>query len=317
MWRALLVFAAIFLGAAALYWVGTTIEQNNKNAEPRGDLTKLNTSAPIATAAAITGNRQLRSNLTTLLFIGVGHHAQTVEQNAALNDGHADYLLVLVIDEDQKTITPIQINRETVTDATQNQPIHLVYTQGDGGEQSCQQTLDAVSQMLLGVEIPYYLAIDFNAAVPINDALGGITVLLSDDFTSLDATMVLGATLKLQGQQPAYYLDTGIGTDETLMARQQAFWEGCYRKLVEQAGTDGGANIVETVYNTLQPYLTTNLSRGKILNMVLNTRRYQTQSTIHLTGTYSADAQGALTFHADPDALTQLVEQVFYEPTAP
>ncbi len=315
--RALLVFAAIFLGAAALYWGGTTIEQNNKNAEPHGDLTKLNTSAPIATAAAITGNLQPRSNLTTLLFIGVGHHAQTVEQNAALNDGHADYLLVLVIDEDQKTITPIQLSRETVTDATQNQPNHLVYTQGDGGEQSCQQTLDAISQMLLGVEIPYYFAIDFNAAVPINDALGGITVLLSDDFTSLDPTMASGATLKLQGRQPAYYLDTGIGTVETLMARQQAFWEGCYHKLVEQAGTDGGANIVETVYNTLQPYLTTNLSRGKILNMVLNTRRYQTQSTIHLTGTYSADAQGALTFHADPDALTQLVEQVFYEPTAP
>jgi hypothetical protein len=145
----LFVFAAVFLGVAVLYWVGTMIEQSNENAEPRGDLTKLYTAAP--TAAAVTGNLSLRPDLTTLLIIGVGHPAQTAGQTAAQNDGHADYLLVLVIDDGQKTITPIQIDRDTVTDAAQNQPIHLAYTQGDGDEQSCIQTRDAVSRLLLGL----------------------------------------------------------------------------------------------------------------------------------------------------------------------
>jgi polyisoprenyl-teichoic acid--peptidoglycan teichoic acid transferase len=314
---AVLIFAAIFLGAAALYWVGITVEQNNEKAEPRGDLTRQYTVIPTETASAVAANLQLRPNLTALLMIGIGHHAQMAGQTSAQNDGQADYLLVLVIDDGQKTITPIQIDRDTVTDTAQNRPIHLAYAQGDGSEQSCLQTRDAVCQLLLGMEIPYYLAIDFNAAVPVNDALGGIVVRLADDFTSLDPAMVSGTTLMLQGQQPAFYLDTGIGTSETLMARQQAFWEGCYRKLLERASTDGGASIAETVYNILQPYLTTNLSRGKILNMVLNTRRFQTQATVHPAGTYSTDAQGAVTFHADQASLTQLVEQVFYQPAAP
>ncbi|MCE5343004.1 MAG: LCP family protein [Eubacteriales bacterium] len=310
--RTLLVFSLLFLSVAALYWAGTTIEKNSKNAEPRGDLTRLVTQAPATTNAG--EGYQLRTKLTTLLLLGIGHHAQ---EATVQNDGRADYLMVLVIDDERKTITPIQIDRDTATDTAQTQRINLAYGLGDGGEQSCLQTRDVVSRLFLGVDIPYFLAIDFSAAVPINDALGGVTVRLEDDFTKLDATMVSGATVMLQGQQAAYYLDTGIGTGESLMARQQAFWEACYHKVFEQLGSGGGIGATELLFDTLQPYLTTNLSRGKILNMILNTRRYQTQTTLHPEGIYSVDGQGVVTFSADQTALTQLVYQVFYQKATP
>ncbi len=301
-----------------LYYIGQTLENNSENAEPRGDVSAWYTATP---PAEIGEDYQPKEHVTTVLMMAVGHSDDGRARPVAVAcDGRADYMLLLAIDNDDKTITPIQIGRSTIVSlgATQtaSAPINLAYGLYDGGEDSCLAVRDAVSTLLLGVGVPYYIAADVACAVPLNTALGGVSVFLRDDLSALDPAMLPGTTLTLSGQQAAYYLDVNEGDGASLMDRQQAFWEGCYHRMLERVETEGDIGFAQTVFSTLSPYLTTNLSQVKVLNMIWNTRSYQVLDDVRLEGVYAVDANGETVFYPNEDALTELVLRTFYQQAA-
>ena len=59
-------------------------------------------------------------------------------------------------------------------------------------EASCENTLNAVENLLEGADIEYYVAMNMDAIGILNDALGGVTVTLEDDFTAADPTHAAG-----------------------------------------------------------------------------------------------------------------------------
>ncbi len=307
--EAVLVFALLIAGIVVLYYIGQTIENNSENAEPRGDVSAWYTATP---PAEIGDGYELREHVTTVLLMAVGHSDDGGARTTAVSDGRADYMLLLAIDNDDKTITPIQIGRSTIVTLGVNNkasaPVNLAY----GREDSCLAVRDAVSTLLLGVDVPYYVAADVACAVPLNTALGGVSVSLRDDLSALDPAMMPGATLTLNGQQAATYLDVNAGDGASLMDRQQAFWEGCYHLMLKRVETEGDIGFARTVYGTLSPYLTTNLSQIKVLNMIWNTRSYQVLDDVRLEGAYAVDADGDTVFYPDADALTELVTRTFY-----
>ena len=74
--------------------------------------------------------------------------------------------MLLVIDANEKTITSIQIDRDTMAEitilgvlgnevGTRKAQICLSHGFGDGKDQSCKLTQDAVSKLLLGAEIVF------------------------------------------------------------------------------------------------------------------------------------------------------------------
>ena len=82
------------------------------------------------------------------------------------NGGQADYLLLIVINDERKTLTPIQIDRDTMAEisilgvlgnatGTRTTQICLSHGFGDGREQSCLLTQQAVSRLLLGVPVDF------------------------------------------------------------------------------------------------------------------------------------------------------------------
>lgn len=317
----------VLLGLAVLvaaYIVGRRLETASKPGEPKGDLSERFEAAP--TIEYEGRQYSARSKLTTILLMGIDKPSgTTAEATVFRNGGQADFLLLLAIDHAEKTVTPIQIDRDIMAEitilgvlgnvaGTRNAQLCLSHGFGDGGKQSSLFTVDAVSKLLLGVPINFYIAMNLDGIGTLNDTLGGVTVTLEDDFTSLDPMMTQGATLKLVGKQAEYYtrnrLNIGIGTNASRMVRQQVYMQEA-RGLFD-AALQKNPNYAGTLFDALEPYLETNMKRGRLINEAWTTRQYPKLSIVQLEGDYTTGEDGFVEFHADQRALTELVLSLFY-----
>ena len=122
--------------------------------------------------------------------------------------GQCDTLQVLVLDETNHTYTSLPINRDTMTDvksldddgtylATTRMQISLAHATGDGMETSCENTVDAVSNLLYGQTIDGYASLNMDAIEVLNHLVGGVTVTIEDDFSKEDPTLTMGETVTL------------------------------------------------------------------------------------------------------------------------
>ena len=243
---AAIVLLIVLIGA--VLWAGQAMEKRSQTTETTSDALERFAEEP----AVEVGGALYRpyENITTILMIGVDRYSTAADTTLPYrNGGQSDYLLLLVINDDTQTITPIQIDRDTMAEVTiigvlgdvtgsRQVQICLSHGFGDGQELSCQLTVDAVSGFLQDTDIDFYISMEMDGVAELNDALGGITVTLEDDFTLLDPTMEIGTTLTLQGVQAEYFVRgrmyIGIGTNEARMVRQQIFMDGVTDRIYER-----------------------------------------------------------------------------------
>ena len=155
----------------------------------------------------------------------------------------------------------------------------------------------------------------------LNDALDGVTVTLEDDFSALDPEMVKGATLTLHGMQAEYFVRgrmyIGVGTNEARMSRQQVFMSALTDRISERIHSSGSAGFLNNLLDVLDPYLLTDMSRGRIINTAWNTRDYVQLDPVKPTGEYAISSYGFNEFHVDEDALSDMLMEIFYYPVEP
>ena len=324
--RALLVLG-LFVGiVCAIWFVGGALENRNRPQEVRGNVNDRIDSSEIV---EYQGEKyRLRSRLTSVLLMGIDRReAPDAAASSYRNGGQADFLMLLVIDDENKRITPIQIDRDTMAQitilgvlgnpsGTRRAQICLSHGFGDGGEESCRYTQTAVSQLFLGIDIDFYMAMNLDGISALNDVLGGVTVTLEDDFTSLDPQMAEGTTLTLVGDQAEYYLrsrmNVGIGTNEARMARQRSYLETAADILMERVRDD--SDFAGDVYDAIEPYLITDMRRGRVINESVNCVAYTREAMISPEGEHSVGSDGFMEFEVDPQALEHLVIDTFFEP---
>ena len=122
-----------------------------------------------------------------------------------------------MIDSKDKTVRQLKIDRDTMAEVTvlgmlgnpvgtTQMQISLAHGFGDGKEESCGYARDAVSRLLQGENIDFYLAMSLDGISVLNDLAGGVTVTLEDDFSAADPAMTKGATLTLQGNQAEIFV---------------------------------------------------------------------------------------------------------------
>ena len=270
---------------------------------------------------------RLRRNLTAILLMGIDQREDFDNTGLSQNGGQADFLRLIVIDNSEKKITQLAIDRDTMTPITildvlgnesgkRTLQICLSHAYGDGGEQSCTYTVEAVSELLSGVPLDLYIALNMNGISTLNDAVGGVTVTLEDDFTELDPSMKAGTTITLMGDQAEYFVRSrmtiGEGTNEARMKRQQQYLSQLAAILVERISAD--ENYIGTLYDELEPYLTTNIGRGRLINEAWNARSYVREETVTPVGEHAVGDNGYMQFHVDKTALDEIVLKLFYEP---
>ena len=263
--------------------------------------------------------------LTNLLLIGVDWEEteNTVSRRYA---GQADFLFLITIDRENKIVSTLQLDRDTMADirvygpfgdytGIQKTQICLSHAYGKSDAQNCENTVWAVSRLLGGIPIDGYITLDMSGITALNDALGGVTVTLKEDFSALDPEMTKGATLTLRGMQAEIFvrsrMDVGDGTNVSRMQRQHTFIRSAEELLVQRMNED--MNYAGTLYDTLAGHMTTNIERGWLINKAYECRDYRRPETKMLAGGHCIGTDGFMEFHADEDALNALLTEMLFE----
>ncbi len=319
----LVIMCVVLLVLIGLYLGAQWLENENANPEPRGDY-HLRYEDEQVTVNGVKYRQ--KKNLTTILFMGIDQDSGAEPGVSNRNGGQADFLRLIIIDHDEKTLNQVQIDRDTMTpitvlsilgnrSGTRTLQISLSHGYGDGKEQSCQFTVDAVSNLLLNVPINGYIAMNLDGISVLNDSLGGVTVTLADDFSHIASAMTKGTTLTLMGEQAEIFvrsrMSMKVGTNEARMIRQQQYLSKMMDLLHEKVLKD--KEFIGTLFDSLSPYLVTNVSRAQMINDAWLARDYERKPLYIPEGTHAVGTDGYMEFHVDEDALEQMVLELFYQ----
>ena len=269
---------------------------------------------------------RLRSRLTTILLAGVDRHGEAEPAAGARSGGQADFLLLLVIDDNRGTVTPLQINRDTMAEITvlnvTGQPsgtrkaqLCLAYSFGDGGAKSCELLSEAVSRYLMDTPINHYFSMGMDGIAAFNDAMGGVEVTLEDDFTAYDPTMTAGKTMVLHGMQAEYYVRqryaVGEETNASRQVRQQQYMHAAADVLVGRIREN--PNFIDTLFDSVETFSVTDMGRGRMLNYAQAGARYELLPMAEIGGENVLGENGFMEFHSDERSLIETVIEMFYE----
>lgn len=315
---ALLAVLAVVL---VLYGGGRWLEKRAEKPETRTQLPQ----ADQETVEVDGVTYRKKSRLTTILVMGVDHDTQdSYEYRKA---GQADFLRLVVLDDADKTVQQLQIDRDTITPVTVlgllgdryepvTQQICLGYAFGDGRQTSCEVTVEAVENLLGGQTIDQYLAMGLDGISTLNDLAGGVTVTLEDDFSAADPAMTKGATLTLQGDQAEIFvrrrMDIGEGTNEARMVRQEEYLAQLSAQLESRVQQD--QQFTAQVYDALQPYLVTDLAKGQLVNEVWAAKDDTVEPAIALEGEHKVAEDGFTEFYPTEASIQKAVLTLFWEP---
>ena len=323
--RTLGIGAIIVVLLLGIYFWGRWLEDDGEG-EIRGDIEARFTRQP---SIMYQGQAYSpKNNIMTILFLGIDQSSQGEEEASPVrNGGQADFLLLMIMDSKEKIITPLQIDRDTMTEitmlnvlgkeaGTRRAQLCLAHSFGKTDTQSAALTAQAVSTLLLGVKVDFYLAMNLDGIGALNDAVGGVEVVLEEDFTSLDTRMGQGNRITLWGKQAEYYVRNrwgiGVGTNEARMERQLQYFNAFGEKFQQSVHKSG--EFTGKLFDEVEPYLTTNMKRGRLVNEAWKSREYEYHVMERLAGAYMDGADGFREFHADPESLEQLIIDIFYDP---
>ena len=266
-----------------------------------------------------------RTNLTTLLLMGVDRDEGSVAYGGRMG-GQADFLLLIVIDHSNKVVSQLQIDRDTMTQVevygvlgnpvgTRTMQICLSHGYGRTPEENCENAVLAAENLLEGIGIDYYMAVEMTAMGALNHALGGVTVTLEDDMSNVDPQMTKGATLTLTDEQAESFLrsrtSVGEGTNAERMARQRVYMEAAMETL--RAKLKDSANSAGEIFDALEDTMTANITRGKLMNEANRSYNYEVLPVATLAGEHEIGSDGFMEFHAADGAATDWVMQTFYD----
>ena len=246
----------------------------------------------------------LKRRFSTVLLIGKDtsdDSPKAVVESGNYNYQFADFLTVLVFDHDAKTVTPFQINRDTVckvpwlTSKGKEEgygimQITYAHTFGQGKEDSCENTVKAVRWLLCNAPIDRYMAFTMDAVPVMNDLVGGVTVTLEDDIPSLGKEFVKGATVTLRGSKALQFVrqrDTDIlESNVTRMAHQRLYLAA----FTEAARAEAAKNqdLAVDAFKAINPFLCTNLTVNNISEMIEDLTEYEILPVVTPDGTYTS-----------------------------
>ncbi len=319
----LLLIASAFLLVVVLYLGLNWLEQQGRKPEERSDYTLRYAYEPTIEVDGKTYKEKDR--LTTILLMGIDKETGA-RSFGYQNGGQADFLRLLVFDGELETVSQLQIDRDTMAPitilgitgkpaGTRNAQISLSHGFGDGGAQSCQLTVDAVSNLLSGVEIDFYMALNMDGIPVLNDWANGVEVTLTEDFSAADPAMVKGKTLTLMGKQAEIFvrgrMNVGEGTNLSRMQRQQVYVSGLVEKLKNRISADKEA--FHGLLEQMEDYLLTDMTQGRIINEFWAAREYRENDLIQPAGEHVIGSDGFMEFLADEKDIRRIVLEIFYE----
>lgn len=270
---------------------------------------------------------QYNNRVTTLLYAGLDSFDE-LKQTATYGDkARADSIMLIVLDEVSKKMSVVAINRDTMTEVhrfSRNGDdlgvyvTHLgyAYTNGDGGEASCENLKTAVSTLFNNLPIDGYMVSNQTSIVMINDLVGGVTVTVpNDDLAAKYPELTTGNVVTLDESNVRAYVqqrDTAVDfSNEGRIERQKSF--------VLSFMDEFGAMVKEdasSVWDSLEAcsdWMQTDITKNKYLSLA----DAFSQTNLAPDSYYILEGEDQLgefhdEFYYDEDALQELIIKLFY-----
>ena len=153
-----------------------------------------------------------------------------------------------------------------------------------------------------------------DAVTVLNDAVGGVTVTVTDDFSDVDPTITMGQ-LTLHGEQALNFVrdrqNVGDQKNASRMERHREYMEG-FREALQGKLNESTGFVMET-YTAVAPYLVSDCSVNTLTSMIERYEDYQFNGVIVPEGKSNVGKMYN-EFHADAEKLDELVIELFYAP---
>ena len=273
----------------------------------------------------VDGQWVAEKELETLLVIGLDDLGGIKRSNSYNNTSQADFMVLLIRDPSDGTFNAIHLNRDTMTRIPmlgvtgqkagyRTAQLALAYTYGRGEEDSCRNTMEAVSNLLYGVEIDHYIVVTMDSVPIANDWAGGVTVEILDDFSGVNDTMVKGETTTLFGQQALDYIRVRRGLEDSTnlhrMERQRQYaakWLEVATPLMKNP-----ASVIDLVFQ-LSDYHYSDCTAGELADFA-NAYASHPFDAVHTLKGENVQGSVYIEYYVDDDAVRELVLDLFFEP---
>ena len=310
-----IVVLALIVG---LFLVINYIEHRNDNTatgEVNDDI--LDSKEKVVDDVTYTHKRKIH----TYLFIGVDMKGEATGVDDYIGGGQGDVQMIITFDDSKRTWQVLQLNRDAMVDmnvlgmtgesvGTVYQQLCLAHAYGNGTEISCENNVDAVSNMLDDENIDGYFALNMDAINILNEAVGGVTVNNTSDFSSVDSSIKQG-TITLSGSQAETYVRTRKDVDDQTngarMKRQLEFLNGL---LEIMKGKD--ANFALSVYNKLSSYVVTNITENDMSKIFNKIETYTQKDLVTIRGDLRTEGEH-WAYYQSQTSLNEAIVEMFYD----
>lgn len=264
-----------------------------------------------------------RQDITVMMVLGIDQHGAVKSSNYYRNKGAADSIMLLIFDETNEDCTVLYLNRDTMVDmdvlgvkgeyaGTSYGQLALAHTYGEGLEDSCVNVKNTIMKFLHGLTIDYYVSMNMDAIPVLNDAVGGVTVNVVDDFSKVNPSITMGE-VTLKGDQVIDFVrirkDVGDQKNVTRMARQREYVANFLEKLSQKEHEN--IDFLVNMYEQVAPYIVTDCSVNTLSNMLSKYLDYEIKEVVSPAGD-NIVVDGHYEFHAEEEALDELIVRLFY-----
>lgn len=265
-----------------------------------------------------------KGNINNYLFMGIDKDGPVAEAEDYLHGGQSDAMMVIIADQTKEEYSVLTINRNTMTEIEvcdaegkyQGEyigQICLSHGYGDGQNLSCMRSVAAVENLLDGVPIKGYIAMNLSAIPILNDAVGGVEVeVLHGTQKAEKYGLVEGEMVNLNGEQ-AYWYVRSRDTDEFDSAgyrlkRQEQYINAFFNKFKQMRSGD---SQTVALYQEVEPYLVTSVDFETLIEQ-LKTYDYDESRKFTIPGQIQM-GENFEEYYVDEDALNDLIMTLFYE----
>ena len=316
---AAVVFLFIFLLSTVLLIVSLW-EDRNASYFPEG------TFGPQSVMEYNGTEYKLKEGVRTLLVLGLDKFDDVDVVEGYSNDRQADFVMLMVIDDAEKKVSALHINRDTMADipvlgiagekiGIVNKQLALAHTYGNGKEVSCRNTAEAVSGLLYNVNVDHYVSVTMDSVPIFNDLVGGVEVTVLDDFAGIDDKLIKGETVTLTGEQALTYIRSRKGLDDatnaTRMVRQRQYLDALYKKTVECKNSD--ENFVINAALKMADYMVSDCTVEQLSTLAQTIIDYEFTGIRTIEGD-NVVGEKHMEFFPDIESLKKNVVELFYIP---
>lgn len=216
-------------------------------------------------------NYRLKNRLTTVLIMGTARETAEVDKGAV----RAEFIAMLVVDDNAKTITPVQIDSLTpvaVEGMEAAEAMRTLFSAGEDQHISCDTLRQGMNGLLQAEILEHYLSLDIDALEPY-DALAVVEE--GDD-----------------------------QTPKAVMKRRL--------KALKAQAESSNSDELNDLFTSLSDHIVTDMKTGAIMKIIDKADRFEVLPSVYVPGAYALENEKEI-FVVDEAGFQEIIINTFYE----